>query len=88
VRGRVIAAKMLTALIAGFLRGVLAAGVAGGVGSIALAGRGVTVALTLNDVVQVLAGAGAAGALWAVVGCGRRRAHPGEEPAGLRLRRG
>lgn len=69
-RGRVIAAKALAMLITGFGVGVVGTGVAAGVGAAALAGRGLTVQVTANDYLLLIAGGGAAAALWAVIGLG------------------
>jgi ABC-2 type transport system permease protein len=69
-RGRVIAAKSVTVLITGFFVGVIATGAAAGVGAIALAGRGLAVQLGAGDYAVLIAGGGAATALWAVVGLG------------------
>jgi ABC-2 type transport system permease protein len=69
-RTQVIAAKTLCALRAGAVTGLLAAGTAAGAGSIGLAIRGVTVHPTAGDVIRLLVGASAAGALWAAIGLG------------------
>jgi ABC-type transport system involved in multi-copper enzyme maturation permease subunit len=69
-RDRVIAAKTVTALLGGLLVGVLASGVAAGVGAVALAGRGVPVRVGAGDFAVLIAGGGAAAALWAVIGLG------------------
>jgi ABC-type transport system involved in multi-copper enzyme maturation permease subunit len=69
-RGRVVAAKTGAALISGFVVGVVATGVAAGVGSIGLAGRGLAVQLGVGDYAKLIVGGGAATALWAVLGLG------------------
>jgi ABC-type transport system involved in multi-copper enzyme maturation permease subunit len=69
-RRTVIAAKTICVLVAGAITGLLAAGTAAGVGSIGLAGRGVTVHLAAGDITRLLLGATIAGALWAVIGLG------------------
>jgi hypothetical protein len=63
-------AKAISVLAAGFGVGVIAAGAASGVGSLALAGRGVTVQLNTVDYVRLLLGGGAGAGLWAVIGLG------------------
>ncbi len=69
-RGHVIAAKVASSAIAGAGFGLVAEVVTSGVGSAALAGRGLHVAPTGADFAQLLAGGAAAGALWAVIGVG------------------
>jgi ABC-2 type transport system permease protein len=69
-RSRVIAAKAITMLAAGFGVGVLAAATTSGVGSLALAGRGLTVQVSAGDYLLLILGGGAAAALWAVMGLG------------------
>jgi ABC-type transport system involved in multi-copper enzyme maturation permease subunit len=69
-RGRVIAAKTASVLVAGFGVGVLSAGAAAAIGSTALSGRGLTVELGVGDYLQLIAGGGLAAALWAVIGLG------------------
>jgi ABC-type transport system involved in multi-copper enzyme maturation permease subunit len=69
-RATVIAAKTICALVAGAITGLIAAATAAGVGSIGLAGRGVTIQLTAGDITRLLLGATLAGALWAVIGLG------------------
>lgn len=69
-RGKVIAAKALCVLGAGAITGLLAAGTAASVGSIGLATRGVTLHTSGTDIVRLLSGAVAGGALWAAIGLG------------------
>lgn len=69
-RARVIAAKTVTVLVVGVGVGLLATGVTAGIGSLALAGRGVTVQLGTADYAQLIAGGAVGTALWAVVGLG------------------
>lgn len=69
-RARVIAAKVAAGAIAGAAFGLLAEVLAVGVGSAALAGRGIHVAPTGADFAQLIAGGAVAAALWAVIGVG------------------
>jgi ABC-2 type transport system permease protein len=69
-RARVVAAKAIANLLAGFGFGLIAAAVAAGAGSIALSARGLDAHLDAGDYAVLLAGGGAAAALWAVIGLG------------------
>jgi ABC-2 type transport system permease protein len=69
-RNRVFVAKAMVALVAGAATGLLCAIAALAAGSSALNIRGVTVAVSTGDATRLLAGATAAGALWAVIGLG------------------
>jgi ABC-type transport system involved in multi-copper enzyme maturation permease subunit len=69
-RGRVVAAKAVTSMVSGLLFGVIATGLASAVGTAILSGRGVTIQLQRGDYALLLAGGGAAAALWAVIGLG------------------
>ncbi len=69
-RARVVAAKVAVSAIAGAAFGLLAEVLAAGVGSAALAGRGIQVAPSAADFAQLLAGGAVAAALWAVIGVG------------------
>jgi ABC-type transport system involved in multi-copper enzyme maturation permease subunit len=69
-RAGVLAAKVAASAIAGAAFGLLAEGLAAGVGTAALAGRGIHVALTTADFAQLVGGGAAAAALWAVIGVG------------------
>jgi ABC-2 type transport system permease protein len=69
-RGRVLAAKAVSAFVAGFGIGAIATGTAAGVGSIALAGRGITVQVSAGDYLLLILGGGAGAALWAIIGLG------------------
>jgi ABC-type transport system involved in multi-copper enzyme maturation permease subunit len=69
-RGRVIAAKAVTTMTTGLLFGLLASGVAAGVGAVILSGRGATIRLDGGDYALLVAGGAAAAALWAVIGLG------------------
>lgn len=59
-----------TVLAAGFAVGVISAGAAAGVGSAALAGRGVAIGLGAGDYAQLLLGSGSGAAMWALMGLG------------------
>ena len=67
-RWRVFAAKAATSAVIGLAFGFVAEAVAGGVGSLALNQRGVTVTLAGGDYALLLVGGACAGALWAVAG--------------------
>ncbi len=69
-RGRVVAAKVWASMLIGSAFGLIAQAVAAGVGSAALAARGVEIRLDGGDYALLLAGAAAAAALWAAVGVG------------------
>ena len=69
-RHRVLLAKTLTAAVAGGGYGVVAAGLALGLGWVALASRGIPLRLSTGDYGQLLAGSAAGAALWAVIGIG------------------
>jgi len=69
-RGRVVAAKVWASMLIGIAFGLIAAALAAGVGSAALAARGVKIQLDGGDYALLLAGGAAAAALWAAVGVG------------------
>jgi hypothetical protein len=69
-RGRVIAAKIVASAFVGIVFGLVAVGVAVGVGSAALAARGIAITLDSGDYTLMPAGAIAAAALWAPLGLG------------------
>jgi len=69
-RGRVVAAKVWASMLIGIAFGLSAAAVAAGVGSAALAARGVKIQLDGGDYALLLAGGAAAAALWAAIGVG------------------
>jgi ABC-2 type transport system permease protein len=69
-RGRVVAAKIVASGLVGIAFGLVAVGVAIGVGSAALAARGIPVALDGSDYTLMPAGGIAAAALWAAIGLG------------------
>lgn len=67
-RGRVLAAKVAASMLIGAAFGLVAASVAGGLGSAALATRGIEVQLDAGDFALVLLGGTAAAGLWAAIG--------------------
>ncbi|MHB8645736.1 MAG: ABC transporter permease [Thermomicrobiales bacterium] len=69
-RGRVVAAKVGASMLLGSAFGLIAAAVAIGVGSAALAARGVAIRLDGGDYALLLAGCAVAAALWAAIGVG------------------
>jgi len=69
-RGQVVAAKIVISSLVGTLFGLVAAGVAVGVGSAALAARGIPITLDTGDYTLVPLGGIAAAALWAPIGLG------------------
>ena len=69
-RGRVVVAKIVASGLVGIVFGVVAVGVAVGVGSAALAARGIPITLEGGDYLLMPAGGLAAAALWAPIGVG------------------
>jgi ABC-2 type transport system permease protein len=69
-RSHVIGAKLATSALAGLVLGVLAAGLAIGIGSAVLAGRGISFTLGGGDVAQLALGTIAGAALWGAIGVG------------------
>jgi ABC-type transport system involved in multi-copper enzyme maturation permease subunit len=69
-RARVIAAKVAASALAGVALGLLAEALTAGIESAGLAVRGIHIALSASDYAQLLAGGGAAAALWAAIGVG------------------
>ncbi|MGI8920081.1 MAG: ABC transporter permease [Solirubrobacteraceae bacterium] len=69
-RERVIAAKVAASAFGGLALGLLAEALAAAVSSAGLAVRGVHVALSGGDFVQLLAGGAVGAALWAAIGTG------------------
>ncbi len=69
-RGRVVAAKVLVSILIGAGFGLAASALAAGVGTAALRARGIDVQLDGGDYVLLVAGGGAAAALWAAIGVG------------------
>jgi hypothetical protein len=69
-RGRVVAAKIVASGLVGIVFGLVAVSVATGVGSAALAVRGIPITLDGSDYTLMPAGGIAAAALWAPLGLG------------------
>ncbi len=69
-RARVIAAKVAASALGGLALGLLAEALTAGLESAGLAGRGIQIALSAGDYIQLLAGGAAAAALWAAIGVG------------------
>ncbi|MGI8559422.1 MAG: ABC transporter permease subunit [Solirubrobacteraceae bacterium] len=69
-RGRVVAAKVWASMLFGSVLGLIAAAVAIGVGSVALAARGLAIRLDGGDYARLLVGCAAAAALLAAIGVG------------------
>jgi ABC-type transport system involved in multi-copper enzyme maturation permease subunit len=69
-RGRVITAKVAASGLAGLAIGLLAEALTAGLGSAGLAMRGIHMALSAGDYLQLLAGGALSAALWAAIGVG------------------
>jgi ABC-2 type transport system permease protein len=69
-RGRVVAAKIAASGLVGILFGLVAVGVTIGLGSAALAARGIPITLDASDYTLMPAGGIAGAALWAPIGLG------------------
>lgn len=69
-RGRVVAAKLLSSMLAGVAVGLLAEGLAAALETTGLAARGIPSALTGGDLAQLLAGGAFAAGLFAAIGVG------------------
>jgi ABC-type transport system involved in multi-copper enzyme maturation permease subunit len=69
-RGRVITAKVAASALAGLSIGLLAEALTAGLESAGLATRGIHIALSAGDYVQLLAGGAFSAALWAAIGVG------------------
>jgi ABC-2 type transport system permease protein len=69
-RGRVVAAKVSASIVIGAGFGLAACVLAAGVGTAALRARGIDVRLDGGDYALLVAGGGAASALWAAIGVG------------------
>jgi ABC-type transport system involved in multi-copper enzyme maturation permease subunit len=65
-----IVGKVIASTAAGLVLGVLAGLYAAGISAIALTGRGIDLAISTSDVVELVAGSAAAAALWAAIGVG------------------
>lgn len=69
-RGRVLAAKVIAAMLAGIAFGAVGAALGWGIGYAILSGRGITLALNNGDVTQLVLGSLAGIALWGAMGAG------------------
>ncbi len=69
-RRRIMAAKLWVSMLIGAGFGLAGGAVAAGVGTAALRARGIDVQVGAGDYALLLAGAAAAGALWAAIGVG------------------
>lgn len=69
-RGRVVVAKVVVSMLGASAFGLLAAALAIGAGSAAVAIRGVVIRLDGSDYAVLIAGCAAAAALWAAIGVG------------------
>jgi ABC-2 type transport system permease protein len=69
-RRHVVAAKVWASMLIGAGFGLVAGAVAAGTGTAALGARGIDVRLDAGDYALLIAGAGAAAALWAAIGVG------------------
>lgn len=69
-RGRVVAAKLLSSMLAGVAVGLLAEGLAAVLETTGLAARGIPSTLTGGDLAQLLAGGAFAAGLFAAIGVG------------------
>lgn len=69
-RTRVIAAKTIAAAIGGVGVGLIAEALVAAIASVAFTTRGIPIAITAGDFVQMLLGGAAAAALWAALGTG------------------
>ena len=69
-RARVIIAKVGASALAGLAIGLLAETLTAGLESAGLASRGINIALTAGDYLQLLAGGAVSAALWAAIGVG------------------
>lgn len=70
LRGRVVAAKVISSLLMGLVFGAFAIGLACGIGYAILAARGAHLALDGNDVLLLVLGTIGMTALWAALGVG------------------
>jgi ABC-2 type transport system permease protein len=69
-RSRVLGAKLVTSALAGLVLGIIATGLAVGIGHAVLAGRGVSFRLGGGEVAQLMLGTVAGAALWGAIGVG------------------
>lgn len=69
-RARIVIAKATATAITGLVIGLLAAGLAGAIGSIGLAVRDIPITLNAGDFTQMIAGGAAGAGLWAILGTG------------------
>jgi ABC-type transport system involved in multi-copper enzyme maturation permease subunit len=69
-RGRVVAAKVVVSILSGAVFGLAASALAVGAGAAALGPRDIDLQLDGGDIALLVAGSGAAGALWAAIGVG------------------
>ncbi len=69
-RERVMVAKLAAGALTGVGIGLLAEGLTAAIAAVGLAARGIHIELTASDVVQLLAGGAATGALFAAIGLG------------------
>jgi ABC-2 type transport system permease protein len=69
-RGRVIIAKVAASALAGLAIGVLAEALTAALETAGLATRGIPIALTAGDYLQLLVGGAVAAAMWAAIGVG------------------
>jgi ABC-2 type transport system permease protein len=69
-RTRVIAAKLVAGVLAGFAFGVIGEGLVFGIGYGILAGRGITISLNGGEITLLVLGTLAAVALWGAIGVG------------------
>jgi hypothetical protein len=70
IRGRVLAAKLFAATLAGLTFGIVGEALGWAIGYPILSGRGIAFALNGGDVVQLVLGALAGAALWGAMGAG------------------
>ena len=69
-RTPVVLAKVLASTAAGLILGLIGGLFAAGTSYVALASRGIDVAITSSDLIHLVAGTAAAAALWAAIGVG------------------
>lgn len=69
-RAAVFAATLAASMLTGVMVGLLAEGLVAGIASTGLAIRGIHITLSAGDFAEMMAGGGAAAALWAAIGTG------------------